>query len=26
MTTKAFTPEEATEVVLRDKSKNPLVN
>lgn len=26
MTTKVFTPEEATEVVLRDKSKNPLVN
>lgn len=26
MTTKAFTPEEVTEVVLRDKSKNPLVN
>lgn len=26
MTTKAFTPEEATEVVLRDKSNNPLVN
>lgn len=26
MTTKTFTPEEATEVVLRDKSKNPLVN
>lgn len=26
MTTKAFTPEEATEVVLRDKSNNHLVN
>ena len=26
MTTKVFAPEEATEVVLRDKSKNPLVN
>ena len=26
MTTKAFTPEEATEVVLRDKSNSPLVN
>lgn len=26
ITTKAFTPEEATEVVLRDKSNNPLVN
>lgn len=26
MTTKVFNPEEATEVVLRDKSKNPLVN
>ena len=26
MTTKTFAPEEATEVVLRDKSNNPLVN
>ena len=26
MSTKTFAPEEATEIVLRDKSKNPLVN